>query len=416
MFKQPFEWVLGYRYTRAKRRNGFISFISLSSMIGIALGVFALITVLSIMNGFQQELRDRILGMTAHMTLSQYQERLGNWQALYALTKPLNHVVGAAPNVMGQGMLTYNGKVKGVMVRGVLPKYEPQVADIGQKMIAGALADLKPRHYGIILGRELANGLGASVGDKITLVAPQGTLSPMGMIPRIKRFTVTGIFQAGMFEYDSGLAIIHMEDAQKVFKMGSDVTSLQLKLDDMFKVQDVRLEIGQSIPQLLYTRDWTQQHANFFKAIQMEKRMVFIFLTLIIMVAAFNIVSTMVMVVTDKRKDVAVLRTIGATPGSVQAIFIIQGLIIGVVGSILGAILGVVTSLNIDVIVPFIENLFGFKFFPADVYYISSVPAELHWDDVWMVTGIAFAMTLLATLYPARKASKTQPAEALRYE
>lgn len=416
MFKQPFELLLGYRYTRAKRRNGFISFISLSSVIGIALGVFALITVLSIMNGFQQELRDRILGMTAHMTLSEYQDRLGNWQELYQQANKLKHVVGAAPNVMGQGMLTNNERVKGVLVRGVMPEYEPQVADIDSKMKYGKLSDLQAKGYGIILGMELAHSLGVSVGDKVTLVAPQGTVSPMGVIPRVKRFTVIGLFEAGMFEYDSGLAIVHLSDAQKVFKMKNKVSALQLKLDDMFRIQEVRDEIADNIEQVLYMRDWTQQHANFFKAIQMEKRMVFIFLTLIIMVAAFNIVSTMVMVVTDKQKDVAVLRTIGASPGSIQAIFIIQGLIIGIFGSVIGAILGVLASMNIDVIVPFIENLFGFKFFPADIYYISSVPAKLHWEDVWLVSAIAFTLTLLATLYPARKASKTQPAEALRYE
>ncbi len=416
MFKLPFELLLGYRYTRAKRRNGFISFISLSSMIGIALGVFSLITVLSVMNGFQEELRDRILGMTAHMTLSEQQDRLGDWQALYKQVRGLKHVTGAAPNVMGQGMLTHGDKVKGVLVRGVLPKYEPEVADIESKMIVGHLAELKPRAYGIIIGKELAQSLGVSVGDKVTMVAPQGSVSPMGVIPRVKRFTVTGIFEAGMFEYDSGLAIINLQDAQKVFKMKGKVSALQLKLDDMFNVKEVRNEIGDKVKKLLYTRDWTQQHANFFKAIQMEKRMVFIFLTLIIMVAAFNIVSTMVMVVTDKQKDIAVLRTIGATPGSIQAIFIIQGLIIGIVGSVAGGILGVIASMNIDVIVPFIERIFNFKFFPADIYYISTIPSDLHWEDVWKVSGLAFIMTLIATLYPARRASKIQPAEALRHD
>ncbi|BBN59584.1 lipoprotein-releasing ABC transporter permease subunit [Hydrogenovibrio marinus] len=416
MFKQPFELLLGFRYTRAKRRNGFISFISLSSIIGITLGVFALITVLSVMNGFQQELRDRILSMTAHMTLSEQYERLGNWHDLYDKVIHLDHVKGAAPNVMGQGMLAHGDKVKAAIVRGIAPKYEPQVADIDSKMKFGQLADLKPKGYGIILGSELANGLGVSVGDKVTMVAPEGTVSPMGVIPRVKRFTVVGIFEAGMYEYDNGLALVNISDAQRVFKMHDKVSGLQLKLDDMFKTSLVRKEIGQHVDRVLYVRDWTQEHANFFKAIQMEKRMVFIFLTLIIMVAAFNIVSTMVMVVTDKEKDIAVLRTIGATPASIQSIFIIQGLIIGTVGSIVGAILGVITSLNIGTIVPFIENLFGFKFFPPDIYYISEIPSDLHWSDVWTVSIIAFVMTLLATLYPARRASKTQPAEALRYE
>ncbi|QBZ83199.1 Lipoprotein-releasing system transmembrane protein LolE [Hydrogenovibrio crunogenus] len=416
MFKLPFELLLGYRYTRAKRRNGFISFISLSSIIGIGLGVTALITVMSIMNGFQQELRDRILDMTAHVTLSERGERLNHWQDLYSVAKQLPHVEGAAPNAMGQGMLTHGDRVKGVLVRGILPKYEGQVADVESKMVYGHLSDLKSKDYNVILGTELANGLGVSVGDKITLVAPQASISPMGVVPRLKRFTVSGLFEVGMHEYDSALALVHMADAQRVFKMGHQVSALQLRLDDMFAVRDVREAVAENIDDVLYMRDWTQQHSNFFKAIEMEKRMMFIVLTLIIMVAAFNIVSTMVMVVTDKQKDIAVLRTIGGTPGSVQAIFIVQGLIIGTFGAILGVIGGVTISLNIDVIVPFIENIFGFKFFPADIYYISKIPSDLHWEDVWTVSGLAFVLTLLATIYPARRASKIQPAEALRYE
>ena len=416
MFKLPFELLLGYRYTRAKRRNGFISFISLSSIIGIGLGVTALITVMSIMNGFQQELRDRILDMTAHVTLSERGERLNHWQDLYSVAKQLPHVEGAAPNAMGQGMLTHGDRVKGVLVRGILPKYEGQVADVESKMVYGHLSDLKSKDYNVILGTELASGLGVSVGDKITLVAPQASISPMGVVPRLKRFTVSGLFEVGMHEYDSALALVHMADEQRVFKMGHQVSSLQLRLDDMFAVRDVREAVAENIDDVLYMRDWTQQHSNFFKAIEMEKRMMFIVLTLIIMVAAFNIVSTMVMVVTDKQKDIAVLRTIGGTPGSVQAIFIVQGLIIGTFGAILGVIGGVTISLNIDVIVPFIENIFGFKFFPADIYYISKIPSDLHWEDVWTVSGLAFVLTLLATIYPARRASKIQPAEALRYE
>ncbi|AZR82130.1 cell division protein FtsX [Thiomicrospira sp. XS5] len=416
MFKLPFELLLGMRYTRAKKRNGFISFISLSSIIGIALGVTALVTVMSIMNGFQQELRDRILDMTAHMTLSERGERLHHWQDLYGIVKTLPHVKGAAPNAMGQGMLTAGDRVKGVLVRGILPQYEGQVADVQSKMIYGQMDDLKSRDYNIILGTELANGLGVSVGDKVTLVAPQASISPMGIMPRLKRFTVSGLFEVGMHEYDSALALVHMNDAQRVFKLGDAVSALQLRLDDLFAVRTVRNEIADDIDQVLYIRDWTQQHANFFKAIEMEKRMMFIVLALIIMVAAFNIVSTMVMVVTDKQKDIAVLRTIGASPASIQTIFMVQGLIIGIVGALMGIVGGVTISLNIDVIVPFIENLFGFKFFPADIYYISKIPSDLHWEDVWVVSGLAFILTLLATIYPARRAAKTQPAEALRYE
>ncbi|MEA1989249.1 MAG: lipoprotein-releasing ABC transporter permease subunit [Pseudomonadota bacterium] len=416
MIKLPYELLLGLRYTRAKRRNGFISFISLSSMIGIALGVTALITVLSIMNGFQEELRDRILGMTAHMTINERNDQLEDWQSLYNQLINQPHVEGAAPNIMEQGMLTIGNKVKGVAIRGVLPEFEGQVADIGNQMVFGSLNDLIPKKYKIILGSELAVSLGVSLGDKVTLIAPQGSVSPVGIVPRIKRFTVSGIFEAGMHEYDSGLAIIHIEDAKKVFKYGDSVGALQLKIDDLFKVGEVKDQLGQVVDKVLYMRDWRQQHSNFFKAIEMEKRMMFIVLTLIIMVAAFNIVSTMVMVVTDKQSDIAVLRTIGATPMSIQMVFIIQGLVIGILGVILGLIGGLSLALNIDVIVPFIEQLLGFKFFPPDVYYISAVPSKLVWSDVWYIAGLSFILTLLATLYPARKASKVNPAEALRYE
>lgn len=417
MFKLPFEWLLGLRYIRAKRRNGFISFISMSSMIGIALGVTALITVMSIMNGFQQELRERILGMTAHMTITETNHRLADWSSLYEQALALPNVMGAAPNIMEQGMLTHQDRVKGVMIRGVVPQMEGQVSDLAENMVIGRLEDLKPREFGVVLGFDLAQTLGVSVGDSVTLIAPQGSISPVGVLPRIKRLTVVGLFEAGMYEYDSGMAFMHMDDAAVVFKYApGEVSALQLKLTDLFLVHRVRLVFSDYIDGVFYLRDWTQQHANFFKAIQLEKRMMFIVLALIIMVAAFNIVSTMVMVVTDKQKDIAVLRTIGASPLSIQAIFMIQGLVIGVLGALFGLMGGVVLSLNIDVIIPLIEQAFGFQFFPADVYYISEIPSKLEWSDVWAVSSLAFVLTLLATLYPAWRASRIQPAEALRYE
>ena len=416
MLNLPYELMLGLRYTRARRRNGFISFISFSSMIGIALGVTALITVLSIMNGFQEELRDRILGMTAHMTINEESDRLQDWQKLYNQVINQPHIKGAAPNIMEQGMVTMGNKVKGVAIRGVLPEFEGQVSDLQNKMVVGAIEGLQAKKYHIVLGSELALTLGVSIGDKVTVIAPQGSVSPVGVVPRIKRFTVSGIFEVGMHEYDSALAIIHIADAQKLFKYGEEVGGLQLKLDDLFSVGEVKYELAGVVDKTLYMRDWRQQHVNFFKAIEMEKRMMFIVLTLIVMVAAFNIVSTMVMVVTDKRSDIAVLRTIGASPASVQMIFIVQGLVIGVLGVVLGLAGGLSLALNIDVIVPFIEKALGFQFFPPDIYYISQVPSKLVWSDVWYITGIAFLLTLLATLYPARKAAKVNPAEALRYE
>lgn len=416
MFKIPYELLLSWRYTRAKRRNGFISFISMSSIIGVALGITALITVLSIMNGFQQELRDRILGMTAHMTLTEVDNRLRDWSSLSQMVINTPRVLGAAPNIVEQAMLTGSGEVKGAMIRGILPQQEGQVSEINKQMQLGSLQDLQPKAYRIILGSELADTLGVSVGDRVTIIAPQGSVSPLGVVPRIKRFTVSGIFEAGMHEYDSGMAFVHIKDAQKLFKYGDAVGGLQLKVDDLFKVFEIRNELGQILPPGYYVRDWTQQHVNFFKAIEMEKRMMFIVLALIIMVAAFNIVSTMVMVVTDKKSDIAVLRTIGASPFNIQNIFILQGLIIGSIGVVLGLVGGISLAANIDVIVPFIENLLGIKFFPADVYYISKVPSLIIWSDVYAVASVAFVLTLLATLYPAWRASKVQPAEALRYE
>jgi lipoprotein-releasing system permease protein len=417
VFKLPYEWLLGLRYIRAKRRNGFISFISMSSMVGIALGVMALITVMSIMNGFQHELRERILGMTAHMTMSDHINRLSQWENLYQQVKQHPRVIGAAPNIMEQGMLSQGDQVKGAMIRGIHPKYESEVSSIQSNMVQGSLVDLQPKQYGVILGADLASHLGVTVGDSVTLLAPQGSVSPVGVLPRIKRLTVVGIFEAGMYEYDSGMALMHIDDAATIFRYrDGDVSGLQLKINDLFRVHEVRLDFRVTFDDVYYIRDWTQQHANFFKAIQMEKRMMFIVLALIIMVAAFNIVSTMVMVVTDKQKDIAVLRTLGGSPLSIQAIFMIQGLVIGIIGALAGLVGGVLLSLNLDVIIPFIENLFGFQFFPADVYYISEVPSRLQWDDVWAVSGLAFILTLLATLYPAWRASRIQPAEALRYE
>lgn len=416
MIGLPFEWRIGLRYLRAKRRNHFISFISLISFLGIALGILALVTILSIMNGFHEEVRHRMLSMTAHMTVTGTGDRLDDWKPLSQELLRSSAVMGIAPNVNKLGLAAFNGRSQGAMIKGVDPHRESEVSNVGEKMFIGQLSDLKEGDYNIIIGKELSGSLGVGVGDKLTLVTPEGTTTAVGFVPKMKRFTVVGIFEVGMHEYDANLTLIHIKDAQSLFGLGDAVSGLQLKVSDMFDIPAMRESIGSVISRTVYVTDWTQQHANFFAALQLEKRMMFIGLALIVMVAAFNIISTMVMVVTDKRSDIAILRTIGATPASVMTIFIVQGMAIGVIGMLIGVAGGVAVANNIDVIVPAIEQLFGFKFFPANIFYISFVPSKLEWEDVWQVASMTFVLSLFATLYPAWQASQIQPAEALRYE
>ncbi len=415
MFR-PLPLYIGLRYTRAKRRNHFISFISATSMLGIALGVTALITVLSVMNGFEQELRNRILGMTSHATITGFGRPLEEWQRLGEAARQHPEVVGAAPFVQGEGMLVYGSQVNGAIIRGVLPDREPAVSDVGEEMVVGSLEDLRSGEYGIILGIDLARALGVGRGDPVTVVTPTANISIAGMVPRLKRFTVTGVFRVGMYEYDSALAFIHMEDAARLFRTGDGVTGVRLKLDDLFRAPFVSRELAETIPGVYRVSDWTREHANFFRAIRTEKTVMFVILFLIVAVAAFNIVSTLVMVVTDKETDIAILRTLGATPRTVMGVFMVQGTLIGFIGTLLGLVGGVSLALNVETIVPAIENFFGTQFMPADVYYISDLPSELHWGDVGRITVVAFLLSVLATLYPAWRASRTQPAEALRYE
>ena len=414
----PYELFVGLRYTRAKRKNHFISFISLTSMIGIALGVAALIVVLSVMNGFQTELRNSILGVASHIEITGNSNQLANWQNVANQVKAQPKVLASAPYVMAQGMLSYGQAVQGALVRGVLPSEEDKVADLGKHMKAGVLTDLRAGEFNIILGSDLAFLLGVGVGEKVVLMAPQGQFTPTGVVPRIKQFKVAGLFQVGNNEYDSALALIHIDDAAKLYRMGDNVSGLRLKLTDLFDAGDMAAKLSLALnPQgQYYVTDWTQQHANFFKAIQLEKRVMFIILTLIVAVAAFNIVSTLVMAVTDKRADIAIMRTLGAGPRSIMGIFIIQGALIGIIGTLLGAFFGILIALNIDVIIPFIEGLFHIKFLSADVYMISEVPSELEWKDVTTIVLVSFVLSLLATLYPSYKASQINPAEALRYE
>ena len=412
----PYELLIGLRYTRAKRRNHFISFISMISMLGIALGVAALIVVLSVMNGFQTELRGRILAVVSHVQISGTNGEMSDWQQVAEQSLKQGGVVAAAPYVQEQGMLSFGQAVRGTMVRGILPDYEDKVVDFRSHMKAGNLDSLAPDSFNIVLGSELARALGVTVGDKVTVIAPQGVVTPAGVIPRLKTFTVSALFEVGMFEYDNGLALIRMEDAQRLYRMEDRVSGVRLKLEDLFKAPTIVRQLANRLDTAAYISDWTQSHANFFRAVAIEKNMMFIILSLIVAVAAFNIVSTLVMAVTDKQADIAILRTLGASPGSIMGIFMVQGALIGFIGLGLGVAGGVVLALNVDVVVPFIEHLLGTQLMSKEVYYISSLPSELQWKDVTTITGVSFVLSLVATIYPSWRASRVNPAEALRYE
>jgi len=411
-----YELLVGLRYTRAKRRNHFISFISLTSMAGIALGVAALIVVLSVMNGFQTELRARILGVASHVQVSGVNNKLDDWQAVTKVATQHPRVRAAAPFINAQGMLSAGQAVRGAVVRGVLPAQEDSVAEIGRHMRAGRLDALKAGEFGMVLGTDLARTLGAMPGDRVTLIAPQGQVTPAGLIPRLRQFTVVGLFEIGMFEYDSGLALIHLEDAQRLYQMDSAVSGVRLKLDDLFAARTVARELLAKLGNEFYASDWTRSHANFFRAVEIEKRVMFIILTLIVAVAAFNIVSTLVMLVTDKQADIAILRTLGASPGSILQIFVVQGALIGVIGTLIGVVGGVVLAFNVDVVVPAIEQVLGFKFLSKDVYYISDLPSEVQVMDVASIGMMSLVLSFLATIYPSWRAARVNPAEALRYE
>ncbi|RJS92035.1 lipoprotein-releasing ABC transporter permease subunit [Salinisphaera sp. Q1T1-3] len=416
MFR-PLELYIGLRYTRAKRRNHFISFISSISMGGIALAVMLLITVLSVMNGFQSELRDRILGMAAHVEVQSANGDLQDWQQLRKnVDDHTKQVVASAPYITGQGMVRSGRAISGVMLRGVDPKLEANVSDVASNMDAGSFDSLKGGTYNMLLGKDLANRLGVWRGDDIDVLIPKATVTPAGIVPRFRRFHVSGIFSVGMYEYDSGMALMSMKDAQTLYHMGSGVSGVRLRLDDMFKAPQVSQELSQWLPYRYRVTDWTQQNANFFHAVATEKTMMFIILSLIIAVAVFNIVSMLVMVVTDKQGDIAILRTLGMKPRSVMAIFMIQGMLIGVIGTAIGVVLGILLSVNMVHIVPFVEKVLHTNLFSADVYYISQLKGELHWSDVYRISGLALGLAFLSTLYPAWRAARVQPAEALRYE
>ncbi len=414
----PFELTLGWRYTRAgraTRRNGFISFISGVSMLGIALGVAALIIVLSVMNGFQKEVRDRMLGVVSHIEISAPGGMaLPDVAATLAAVRRHPSVVGAAPFIAAQALMARGEDMRGSLVRGVDPALEPEVTDIVGANHA-ALARLVPGEFGVVLGGELARAMGVREGDRITLVAPSGQVTPAGVVPRLKQMVVVGTFNSGHFEYDSALALVHVDDAARLFRLEGP-TGVRVKLRDLHQARAVGAELAQALPGGLLVRDWTRQNATWFAAVQLEKRMMFIILTLIVAVAAFNLVSTLVMSVTDKRADIAILRTLGASPQSIMGIFVVQGAAVGMVGTLAGLLLGLGIAFNIDVIVPALERLLNASFLPRDIYLISRMPSEPLASDIVPVALISLVLAFLATLYPSWRASRVNPAEALRYE
>ena len=412
---QPLPLSIGLRYLRAKRRNGFISFISLASILGIIIGVIALITTISVMTGFQQELRARILGMVAHATLTGLDGSLQDWPRAVAVAESDDRVVGAAPYVETESLLQ-GARRQGAILRGVEPSLEPRVSELADKMVEGRLDDLEAGAFRIVLGRELANALAVGVGDPVNVFVSEATSTPLGALPRAKRFTVAGIFEAGAQEYDLGLAVVHLSDAQKLNRMGEGVTGVRLKLVDMWDAWPVARSLQERLDGYYRVRDWAQDHANFFRALKMEKTVMFILLSLVVAIAAFNLVSSLVMLVQDKQSDIAILRTIGMSPGAVMAVFVVQGMVIGLLGIAIGVVGGVLLASNLSAVVAAVERLFGTELMPADVYYISGVPSVVVADDVARIAVVAFVLCLLATLYPAWRASRTDPATALRYE
>ncbi len=414
----PYELFIAWRYIRSSKRasggaGGFLSFISFASVAGIALGVWALIVVLSVMNGFQKEVRDRMLSVVAHIEVFGADRPIANWESLLAEAKRHRRVVAGAPYVLAQAMLTNSEAVRGAVIRGIVPDQEEKVAGLSLK--TGKLSDLKPGEFNVVLGLELARALGVSRGDKVTLIAPQGNITPAGVIPRLKQFNVAGTFESGHFEYDSALALIALEDAQKLFRIDG-VTGIRLKVDDLYEAPLIARDLTRIVTGDVLIRDWGRINRNWFAAVQIEKRMMFIILTLIVAVAAFNLVSSLVMTVTDKRADIAILRTLGATPGAIQRIFVIQGAVSGAFGTLLGAATGIVTALNLDVWVPAIERLLGFQFLAKDIYFINTVPSDPRFGDIGVIIAVALTMSFVATLYPSWRAARVQPAEALRYE
>jgi len=415
----PYELRIGLRYTRAgrraRRRNGFISFISAISMIGIALGVMALIVVLSVMNGFVSQVRDRMLSVVSHVEVFAANGAIPDWRAVEQTVRRNPAVTGAAPYINAQALLTRGESVRGVLVRGIDPAAEPAVSDVGLQVRGAPLLALVDGEFGITLGGELARTLGVSLGEKVTLIAPQGQVTPAGVVPRLKQFTVLSTFDSGHFEYDSALALIHIGDAARLFRVDGP-TGVRLKLTDMQRAPEVAKELARALDPGVLVRDWTRQNRSWFAAVQIEKRMMFIILGLIVAVAAFNLVSTLVMTVTEKQSDIAILRTLGASAGSVMMVFMVQGALIGILGTLLGVASGLFVANNLDTIFPAIERIAGFPLIPKDIYFISSLPSDPRSGDIVPIALISMVLSLVATVYPSWRASRVKPAEALRYD
>jgi lipoprotein-releasing system permease protein len=411
-----YEYWIGRRYVRSRSSNGFISLISAISMLGIAIAVAVLIVVLSVVNGFERELRDRLLAMASHASIEHPDGRLEGWQEWTAIATQTNSVVAAAPYVDGQGLLVAGRQLSGAEFRGVDPVLEATVSGVDDVLLEGDLQALTPGAYNVVLGVELANELQVDIGDRVTVTLAEGIVTPAGVMPRTKRFTVSGIYRVGMYEFDRRLAFINLADAQRLFRKGSDVTGIRLSVDDIFNASFIVREAALAGGGGVLVSDWTRRHINFFRSIQITKSILFVILLMVIAVAAFNIVSTLVMVVRDKQADIAILRTAGATPADILRVFITQGSVIGVVGTVAGLTLGVLLALNLEPIVQFMETVFDIKFLAADVYFISDLPSELRWADVLRISVIALLLALVSTLYPAWRGARTQPAEALRYE
>ncbi|MBT8137202.1 MAG: lipoprotein-releasing ABC transporter permease subunit [Gammaproteobacteria bacterium] len=414
--KQLYELLVGIRYVRPKTRSGFVSFISAISMLGIAIGVAVLIVVLSVMNGFEGELRERILALASHATITGFDDKLPQWRAVQAHALEHESVTAVAPFIEGEGMLVNGELLSGVLVRGMDPVAERNVSTLGGLMQQGSPDDLVAGEYRVLIGAALAEVLGVAVGDKVLLLISRANVTPAGIMPRMRRFTVTGIFSAGMHEFDRGLAFVHLEDAAKLYRLGDAVSGVRLRLADMYQAPQVVTQVAREIGGGVFVSDWTRKHANFFRSIQLTKTVMFIILLLVVGVAAFNIVSTLVMVVKDKRSDIAILRTLGASPGSIMSVFMVQGTLIGAIGTLLGVVLGILGALNIEAIVRWLESLLHTELVSPEVYFLSDLPARIEATDVTQIALTAFLLALLSTIYPAWRAARTRPAEALRHE